>query len=136
MRGDRPRTWPPHAGRLSSHNPDGVDHDGDIVLINTFEGSQKHKNESRAPRIALTVIDPKDESNVAIIRGRAKEVTFDGAEEHIDRMAMKYRAQKYQRWSPQRRVLIKVELHRVIPPWTDTSGRRVRTSNKKAEREA
>jgi PPOX class probable F420-dependent enzyme len=111
-----------------------VDHDGDIVLINTFEGSQKHRNASRDPRIALTVIDPKDEFNVAIIRGRVKEVTFDGAEEHVDRMAMKYQGQqKYQRWSPQRRVLIRIEPNRVIPPWTDTSGRRARTSNKKAE---
>jgi PPOX class probable F420-dependent enzyme len=102
-----------------------VDHDGDIVLINTFEGSQKHRNASRDPRIALTVIDPKDAFNVAIIRGRVKEVTFEGAEEHVDKMAMKYNGQpKYQRWGPQKRVLIKIEANRVIPPWTDTSRRR------------
>jgi PPOX class probable F420-dependent enzyme len=98
-----------------------VDHDGDIVIINTFEGSQKHRNAVRDPRIALTVIDPKNEYHMAIIRGRVKEVTFDGAEEHIDRMSMKYlRQPKYQRYVPNRRVLIKIEPTRVIPPWTDT----------------
>ena len=101
-----------------------VDHDGDIVVINTFEGSQKHRNVSRDPRIALTVVDQKDEFNVAVIRGRVKEVTFEGAEDHIDKMAMKYTGQKYKRWMPQRRVLIKIEPRRVIPPWTDTSRKR------------
>jgi PPOX class probable F420-dependent enzyme len=101
-----------------------VDHDGDIILINTPEGSQKHRNASRDPRIALTVIDPKNEWSVAVIRGRVREVTFEGAEEHIDRMAMKYLGQpKYQRRGPQRRVLIKIEPVRVIPPWTNTNPR-------------
>jgi len=101
-----------------------VDHDGDIVVINTFEGSQKHRNVSRDPRIALTVVDQKDEFNVAVIRGRVKEVTFEGAEDHIDKMAMKYTGQKYKRWMTQRRVLIKIEPRKVIPPWTDTSRKR------------
>jgi len=35
-----------------------VDHEGDIVLINTFEGSQEHKNTVRNPKIALDVCDP------------------------------------------------------------------------------
>ena len=102
-----------------------VDRDGDTVLINTIQGSQKQKNVSRDPRVALTVSDPKDAFNVAIIRGRVREVTLDGAEEHIDRMAKKYLGQdKYQRRWPQKRILIKVEADRVIPPWTDTSRRR------------
>ena len=101
-----------------------MDREGDIIVINTFEGSQKHRNASRDPRVALTVIDPKDEFNVAVIRGRVKEVTFEGAEDHIDKMAMKYNGQpKYQRWFPQRRVLIRIEPQKVIPPWTDTSRR-------------
>jgi PPOX class probable F420-dependent enzyme len=105
-----------------------IDREGDIVMINTFEGSQKHRNGSRDPRIALTVVDQKNEFNVAIIRGRVKEVTLEGAEEHIDKMAMKYNGLgKYERWFPQRRVLIKIEPRRVIPPWTDTS--RSRASN-------
>jgi PPOX class probable F420-dependent enzyme len=102
-----------------------VDHEGDIVLINTFEGSQKHRNAVRNPKIALDVCDPMNAYNMAIIRGRIKEVTFNGAEEHIDRMAKKYLGQdKYQMRQPgMRRVLIKIEPTRVIPPFTDTRGK-------------
>ena len=101
-----------------------VDHEGDLVVINTFEGSQKHKNAARDPRVALTIIDPKNEFHMAVIRGRVKEITLEGAEEHIDRMSMKYLGQpKYQKVVPARRILIKIEPTRVIPPWTNTRPR-------------
>ena len=62
---------------LATLMPDGsphvtqtwVDYEGDLILINTFEGSQKHKNAARDPRVALTIIDPKNEYHMAIIRG-------------------------------------------------------------------
>ena len=100
-----------------------VDHDGDLVLINTFEGSQKHKNVVRNPKLALDVCDPTSPFNVAMIRGRVKEVTFDGAEDHIDRMAKKYLGQdKYQMRKPgMRRVLIKIEPTHVMAPFVDSA---------------
>jgi PPOX class probable F420-dependent enzyme len=99
-----------------------VDHDGDLVLINTFEGSQKHRNALRNPKIALDVVDPAAPYNVAVIRGRVVEVTFDGAEEHIDRMAKKYTGQDtYQMRRPGvRRVLIKIEPTHVVAPYIDS----------------
>ena len=99
--------------------PTWVDHDGDIIIINTFEGSQKHRNAVRNPKIALDVFDPSNPFNMAVIRGRVKEVTFDGAEEHVDKMAKKYLGQdKYQRRGPgMRRVLIKIEPTHVVAPW-------------------
>jgi PPOX class probable F420-dependent enzyme len=98
-----------------------VDHEGDTVLINTFEGSQKHKNAVRNPKIALDVCDPTSPFNVAMIRGRVSEVTFDGAEEHIDRMAKKYLGQdRYRMRRPGvRRVLIKIEPTHVMAPYED-----------------
>jgi hypothetical protein len=59
---------------------------------------------------------------MAVIRGRVKEVTFDGAEEHIDKMAKKYTGQdKYQMRRPGvRRVLIKIEATHVTAPFTDS----------------
>ena len=101
-----------------------VDHDGDTVLINTNEGSQKHKNAVRNPMVALDVCDPANPYNVAVIRGRVKEVTFEGAEAHIDKMAKKYLGQdKYQRRVPGvRRVLIKIEPTHVVAPF-DSSPR-------------
>jgi PPOX class probable F420-dependent enzyme len=100
-----------------------VDHEGDLVLINTFEGSQKHRNASRDPRVALDVCDPTSPYNMAVIRGRVKEITFEGADDHIDKMAKKYLGQdKYERRQPgMKRILIKIEPFKVIAPWTDNA---------------
>jgi hypothetical protein len=58
---------------------------------------------------------------MAVVRGRVREVTFDGAEEHIDRMAKKYLGQdKYPMRRPGiRRVLIKIEPAHVVPPFRE-----------------
>ena len=103
-----------------------VDHDGDLVLINTIEGSQKHKNVLRNPRVALDICDPANAFNVAVIRGRVKEVTFKGADEHVDKLAKKYLGQdKYQSRRPgMRRVLFKIEPVQIVPPFTDTTPRK------------
>lgn len=100
-----------------------VDHDGDVVLINTFEGSQKHRNALRNPKIALDIVDPTNAYNMAVIRGRVSEVTFDGAEEHVDRMAKKYLGQeKYQMRQPGvKRVLIRIEPTHVTAPYEQSS---------------
>ena len=102
------------------------DHDGDLVLINTTEGSQKHKNVLRNPRVALDICDPANAFNVAMIRGRVKEVTFKGADEHVDKLAKKYPGQdKYQSRRPgMRRVLFKIEPVHILPPFTDTTPRK------------
>ena len=70
----------------------------------------------------VTVTDPSDPFNVAVVRGRVKEVTFNGAEAHVDRMSKKYfGADKYPHPSPgEKRVLIKIEATRVIPRHTRT----------------
>ena len=106
--------------------PTWVDHDGDLVIINTYEGSQKHRNAQRNPKVGLDVFDPANPFNISIIRGRVKEITLEGAEEHIDRMAKKYTGQdRYSRRQPgMRRILLKIEATRVIPPFTDWTRKR------------
>jgi hypothetical protein len=61
---------------------------------------------------------------MAVMRGRVSEVTFEGAEAHIDRMAKKHLGQdKYQMRRPGvRRVLIKIEPTHVIAPSVDSPG--------------
>jgi PPOX class probable F420-dependent enzyme len=100
-----------------------VDHDGDLVLINTFEGSQKHRNAVRNPKIALDVCDPTSPYHMAVIRGLVKEVTFEGAEEHVDKLAKKYLGQdKYPMRQPGvRRVIIKIEATKASAPFADSS---------------
>ena len=84
--------------QLATIMPDGspqitqvwVDTDGEHVLINTNEGSQKEKNVRRDPRVAVNVVDPTNAWRIATVRGRVVEVTTEGAVEQIDRLAKKY----------------------------------------------
>ena len=99
-----------------------VDHDGDIVIINTFVGSQKHKNVQRNPKVALDISDPANPFRVTMIRGLVREVTTDGANDHIDRMAKKYLGQdKYPMREGMQRVLIKIEPMHVTAPFLENS---------------
>ena len=69
--------------------PVWVDHDGDIVLINTAVGRVKQKNTVRDTRVMLAITDSKNPYDRIIIRGRIKQ-TYEGAESHIDKLAKKY----------------------------------------------
>lgn len=71
-------------------SPVWVDVDGDTIVINSAEGRVKDKNIRRDPRIALSVTDPDNPYNALMLRGKVKEITNDGADEHIDSLAKKY----------------------------------------------
>jgi PPOX class probable F420-dependent enzyme len=88
----------PNFGHLATLMPDGspqvtavwVDFDGRHILVNTAEGRQKPRNIRRDPRVAIEVMSQENPYAHALVRGRVVEVTNDGAEEHIDRLAKKY----------------------------------------------
>jgi PPOX class probable F420-dependent enzyme len=67
-----------------------VDTDGEHILVNTAEARQKTRNVRRDPRVAINVIDPQNGWRLATIRGRVIEITTDGADAQIDRLAKKY----------------------------------------------
>jgi len=85
-------------GHLATVMPDGspqvtpvwVDFDGRHILVNTAEGRQKPRNIRRDPRVAIDVTRQGSEYAFAQVRGRVVEITSEGAEEHIDRLAKKY----------------------------------------------
>jgi hypothetical protein len=70
--------------------PVWCDIEGQLVIFNSAKGRQKDKNVRRDPRVALAIIDPENPYRYLEIRGRVVEITEQGAEEHIDRMAKKY----------------------------------------------
>src|SRR5439155_25535046 len=70
-----------------------VDLVGDRILINTAEGRQKPRNLRRDPRVALSIADQENPYASASIRGRVVEMTHEGADEHIDKLAKKYLGQ-------------------------------------------
>lgn len=88
-----------------------VEYDGKHVLLNTAEGRQKPRNLRRDPRVALSVVDQQNPYASATIRGRVVEMTQEGADEQIDKLAKKYLGQdKYPFRQPgEQRLIVKIE---------------------------
>jgi PPOX class probable F420-dependent enzyme len=88
----------PAFAHLATLMPDGspqvtpvwVDFDGTYVLINSAKGRQKDKNMEARPQVALDLPDPANPYRYIAVRGRVVEITEDGADAHIDKLAKKY----------------------------------------------
>lgn len=86
-----------------------VDTDGTHVLVNTSEGRVKANNASRDPRVSLVVTDSNNPYKVLQVRGRIVEITREGAFDHIDKLAKKYRGvDKYTLRDGEQRVIMKI----------------------------
>ncbi len=116
-------------GHLATVMPDGspqvtpvwVDYDGTHILVNTAEGRQKPRNIRRDPRVAIDVVRQGSEYAFAQVRGRVVEITTEGAEEHIDRLAKKYLGRdKYPfRQASERRIILKIAPEHVYSMMVD-----------------
>jgi PPOX class probable F420-dependent enzyme len=70
--------------------PVWVDFDGRHVIINSAKGRVKDRNLRRDPRVALSIQDPENPYRYLEVRGKVVEITEEGADQHIDKMAKKY----------------------------------------------
>jgi PPOX class probable F420-dependent enzyme len=83
---------------LATVNSDGspqvtpvwIDSDGRNLLVNTAKGRVKAKNLERNSRVALSIPDPDNPYRYMGIQGRVTNITEQGADAHIDKMAKKY----------------------------------------------
>jgi len=108
---------------LATLNEDGtpqvtpvwIDYDGNHVLVNSAKGRRKDKNMERNRAVALSIQDPDNPYRYLEVRGHVDEITEEGADQHIDKMAKKYLgADKYPGRQPgEARVLYKITPERV-----------------------
>ena len=112
---------------LTTLMPDGspqttpvwVDTDGDYVIFNSAKGRQKDRNVRRDPRVALAIVDPENPYRYLEVRGKVAEITEQGADAHIDKMAKKYLGQdKY----PYRQAGEVRVIYKIRPEHTTTMG--------------
>jgi len=83
---------------LATVMPDGtpqvtpvwIDYDGEQVIVNSARGRRKDKNMQHNSAVALAIIDPDNPYRYLEVRGRVAEITEQGADQHIDKMAKKY----------------------------------------------
>ncbi len=85
-------------GHLATLMPDGtpqvtsvyVDYDGKYILLNSTHGRVKDRNMRARPTVALQIPDPDNSDRYISIRGRVVEITEEGADEHLNRLAQRY----------------------------------------------
>ncbi len=97
--------------------PVWVDRENDFILVNTAEGRIKANNVKRDPRVAISIADRNNPYSMSTIRGKVVDITEEGADSHIDKMAKKYTGQDRYAWKKQteKRIIIKIEASKVYP---------------------
>jgi len=101
--------------------PVWVDIEGNTILINTAVGRVKEKNLKRDKRVALSIFDHQNPYHMVSIRGIVTDITTEGADAHIDKLAKKYFGlDKYPYHSPdEKRIIVKIKpekIHHMQPP--------------------
>ena len=97
--------------------PVWIDVEDGNILVNTALGRVKHRNVSRDPRVALSIIDQNNQYNMVTIRGEVTEqITGDKAEKHIDKLAKKYIGKDKYPWrsKTEKRVILKIKPGKVF----------------------
>ena len=83
--------------------------DDEYVLINTNEGRTKDKNMKARPRVAMVIQDSNDQDRYLGMRGEVVGFTREGADEHINRLSLKYYGKPWKYREGQRRIIYRIK---------------------------
>jgi PPOX class probable F420-dependent enzyme len=77
----------------------------------TAEGRTKPRNLARDNRVALSIADQENPYQYIQVRGKVVETTHEGAREHIEKLARKYRGPdaQYPHREGEQRVIVRIE---------------------------
>ena len=86
-----------------------VDWDGENVVFNTAEGRAKPRHIRGNPNVSVNVMDPANPYKWLSVSGTA-EITTEGADEHIDKLAKKYLGKDTYPWRKptEQRLIVRV----------------------------
>jgi PPOX class probable F420-dependent enzyme len=85
--------------------------DGEDVLINTNEGRVKDKNMKARPQVAMVIQDPNVQTRYLGMRGEVIGYTREGADEHINRLCLKYNNRPWTYRPTQQRIIYRIKPH-------------------------
>jgi len=116
----------PFVGTVTTLRDDGSPHSTIVwvdtntgeVSFNTATGRAKEKHLRRDPRVSVLVVDPENTYKWVAVSGTA-ELTTDGADAQIDKLAKKYLGQDEYPWRNPEEQRITV---RIQPEHVDASG--------------
>ena len=84
--------------------------EGEYILINTNEGRIKDRNMKKRPnQIAMAIQDPNDPYRYLGIQGKVVSQTTEGADEHINKLSLKYYERPWKYREGQKRIIFKIE---------------------------
>ena len=89
--------------------PVWFDVDGEHIRINTNEGRVKDRNMKARPKVAMTIQDPNDDYRYLGVRGEVVSYTTEGADEHINKLSIKYDNEPWTYRETQRRIIFKIK---------------------------
>jgi PPOX class probable F420-dependent enzyme len=70
--------------------PVWVDYDGQYVIVNSAKGRLKDIAMGKRPKVAIEIGDPDNPNRYVLVRGEVVEITEEGADAHLDRLAQRY----------------------------------------------
>lgn len=102
---------------LATIMPDGspqvtpvwFDTDGEHILINTSEGRVKDRNMRACPKVAMVIQDPSTPYRYLGICGEVVERTTEGADEHINKLSLKYDDKPWTYQKGQKRIIFRIK---------------------------
>ena len=110
---------------LATLMPDGspqltqtwVTTDGEHILINSPDWTQKVRNVTRDPRVAVNIADPGNTRRYYAVRGRVIASTSEGGAESIDEISQKYLGTPYPNFTgkPETRVVLTIAADSIVP---------------------
>src|ERR671939_264485 len=95
-----------------------IDAEDGTVTFNTAVGRAKERHLRRDPRVAVTIVDPQNTYKWLSVSGSA-ELTTDGADAQIDKLAKKYLGEDKYPWRSETEQRISVKIR---PEQVDATG--------------
>ena len=112
----------PYVGTVTTLRQDGsphntivwVDAENGVVSFNTAVGRAKERHLREDPRATITIVDPENAYEWVSVSGPV-EITTEGADEQIDRLAKKYLGKDEYPWrSPEeQRITVRIKPEKV-----------------------
>jgi len=99
--------------------PVWFDYDGKFFRVNSAKGRVKDRNMRRNSAVALSIVDPSNPYRHVGVMGRVVEITEQGGDAHIDRLAKKYLGQDRYPWRRPGEVRV---IYRIAPERTSGMG--------------
>lgn len=88
--------------------PVWFDTDGEYILVNTSEGRVKDKNMKARPQVAMVIQDPDERERYLGMRGEVVDYTREGADEHINKLSLRYTNKPWIYQERQRRIIFRI----------------------------